>query len=91
MNNISWLWYLPAMFVDFMLIYPILRWTKRRAAGVSYGRGDIETVILQLITSTVWILINQVVMGSNSDGRSAALTMQAIVTLCICQFAAMAF
>lgn len=58
MNNISWLWYLPAMFVDFMLIYPILRWTKRRAAGVSYGRGDIETVILQLITSTVWVLIN---------------------------------
>ena len=45
-NNISWLWYLPAMFVDFLLTYPILRWTKRRAAGEPFGRGDIETVVL---------------------------------------------
>ena len=45
-NNISWLWYLPAMFVDFLLTYPILRWTKRRAAGLPFGRGDVETVVL---------------------------------------------
>jgi len=44
--HISWLWYLPAMFVDFMLTYPILRWTKRRQMGCSFGRGDIETLIL---------------------------------------------
>ena len=46
LNNISWLWYLPAMFVDFMLTYPILRWTKRRQAGIPFGRGDVETVLL---------------------------------------------
>ena len=46
LNNISWLWYLPAMFVDFMLTYPILRWTKRRQAGLPFGRGDVETVLL---------------------------------------------
>lgn len=45
-NHISWLWYLPAMFADFMLTYPILRWTKRRQAGLPFGKGDVETVIL---------------------------------------------
>jgi hypothetical protein len=34
------------MFVDFLLTYPILRWTKRRAAGLPFGRGDVETVLL---------------------------------------------
>jgi fucose 4-O-acetylase-like acetyltransferase len=45
-NHISWLWYLPAMFVDFMLTYPILRWTKRRQMDISFSRGDIEVLVL---------------------------------------------
>ena len=79
------------MFVDFMLIYPILRWTKRRSTGIPFGRGDIETIILQLVTSAVWIYLNQLVMGDNSEGKSAELLWGANITLCICQFAAMGF
>jgi len=74
-NHISWLWYLPAMFVDFMLTYPILRWTKRRAAGVPFGRGDIETVLLQLITSAVWMILNKLAMADNYNGLCATETM----------------
>jgi len=66
MNHISWLWYLPAMFVDFMLTYPLLKWTKRRQAGLPFGRGDVEAVVLQLITSCVWMFISFNVMGDNS-------------------------
>jgi fucose 4-O-acetylase-like acetyltransferase len=29
--KLSWLWYLPALFIDFILTYPLLRWTYRRS------------------------------------------------------------
>lgn len=34
--KLSWLWYLPALFIDFMLCYPLLRWTVRRSKGIPY-------------------------------------------------------
>jgi len=91
LNHISWLWYLPAMFVDFCLTYPLLRWTKRRQAKLPFGRGDIEVIILQLITSGVWIAINYQIMGDHSDGLCAHLTMTSGVTLTVCLFIGMAF
>ena len=33
-SKLSWLWYLPAMFVDFMICYPLLRWTIRRSKRI---------------------------------------------------------
>jgi hypothetical protein len=71
------------MFIDFLLIYPLLRWTKRRAAGVPFGRGDVETVILQLVSSTVWMVMNKIVLGDNSDGLSAELCLKAIAVTCM--------
>lgn len=62
-NNISWLWYLPAMFVDFLLTYPILRWTKRRQAGLPFGRGDVETVLLQLATMAIWMALQPLALN----------------------------
>jgi surface polysaccharide O-acyltransferase-like enzyme len=29
--KLSWLWYLPALFIDCMLTYPLLRWSIRRS------------------------------------------------------------
>jgi fucose 4-O-acetylase-like acetyltransferase len=29
--KLSWLWYLPALFIDIMLTYPLLRWSIRRS------------------------------------------------------------
>jgi len=29
--KLSWLWYLPALFIDFVLTYPLLRWSIRRS------------------------------------------------------------
>jgi fucose 4-O-acetylase-like acetyltransferase len=79
-NNISWLWYLPAMFVDFLLTYPILRWTKRRAAGLPFGRGDIETVVLQLVTMGVWMVLQPVAMPA--DCYHLTITSIAVLGAC---------
>jgi surface polysaccharide O-acyltransferase-like enzyme len=29
--KLSWLWYLPALFIDFLICYPLLRWSIRRS------------------------------------------------------------
>lgn len=34
--KLSWLWYLPALFIDFMICYPLLRWSIRRSQGIKY-------------------------------------------------------
>ena len=34
--KLSWLWYLPALFIDCVLTYPLLRWTVRRSKGIPY-------------------------------------------------------
>lgn len=31
-KRISWLWFLPALFVDCLIAYPLLKWSKRRYA-----------------------------------------------------------
>ena len=34
--KLSWLWYLPALFIDFILTYPLLRWSIRRSKGIAF-------------------------------------------------------
>ena len=33
-GNLSWLWYLPALFCDSLVNYPLLCWTQRRSRGI---------------------------------------------------------
>ena len=34
--KLSWLWYLPALFIDIMLTYPLLRWSIRRSRKIPF-------------------------------------------------------
>ena len=43
--KLSWLWYLPALFIDFMLCYPLLRWSIRRSKGIPFD-GVTDTGII---------------------------------------------
>lgn len=43
--KLSWLWYLPALFIDFMICYPLLRWSIRRSQGYKYD-PLIDTAII---------------------------------------------
>ena len=57
--KLSWLWYLPALFIDFLICYPLLRWTIRRSRGIPLDSiEDTGIVLLQIITLCVWALPN---------------------------------
>lgn len=46
-SKLSWLWYLPALFMDCMLTYPLLAWSIRRSQRIPFnGRDDGNIVFL---------------------------------------------
>ena len=45
-SKLSWLWYLPALFIDCLLTYPLLAWTVRRARKIPYSHRDDGNIIL---------------------------------------------
>ena len=45
--KLSWLWYLPALFIDFIICYPLLRWTVRRSKEIPFD-GLVDTGIILL-------------------------------------------
>ena len=56
-TKLSWLWYLPAMFVDFMLTYPLLRWTQRRQKKIPFDKfTDIGIIVHQVVVFVIWAL-----------------------------------
>lgn len=57
--KLSWLWYLPALFIDFVICYPLLRWSVRRSKGIPFdGLIDTGIVLLQIITLALWATVN---------------------------------
>lgn len=56
--KLSWLWYLPALFIDCILTYPLLRWTIRRSKGIPFDPlVDAGIIVHQLVTLAVWAAI----------------------------------
>ena len=54
-SKLSWLWYLPALFIDCMLTYPLLAWTVRRSRKIPFDqRDDGNIVFLQLTIFVIW-------------------------------------
>jgi len=53
--KLSWLWYLPALFIDCILTYPLLAWSVRRSRKIPFnGRDDGNIVFLQLAILVAW-------------------------------------
>ena len=75
-TNLSWLWYLPAMFIDFLLTYPVLRWSKRRKAGMVIDRDDGLILVSLLATMGSWAVVNYLVLP-----QYARLLVPSIVVL----------
>jgi len=50
---------LPALFIDCMLTYPLLRWSIRRSRGIPYDPVvDAGIVLHQIILLGIWMLPN---------------------------------
>lgn len=55
-SKLSWLWYLPALFIDCMLTYPLLAWSVRRARKIPFNtRDDGNIILLQLGIFLIWL------------------------------------
>jgi hypothetical protein len=53
--KLSWLWYLPALFIDCVLTYPLLRWTVRRSKGIAFDPlVDTGIIVHQMVTLAIW-------------------------------------
>jgi len=58
-QKLSWLWYLPALFIDIMLTYPLLRWSIRRSKGIPFEpMTDIGIMTHQVVVLALWAAIN---------------------------------
>ena len=67
--KLSWLWYLPALFIDIMLTYPLLRWSIRRARKIPFDAAtDMGIIVHQLVTLAAWAAINFYLVTTDSYG-----------------------
>ena len=65
--KLSWLWYLPALFIDCMLTYPLLRWSIRRSKNIPFDPvTDTGIVIHQILTLVIWCIPNYYLVTKNN-------------------------
>jgi hypothetical protein len=48
--KLSWLWFLLGLFLNCMVLYPLLAWTQRRKAKMPFGNDDIALIIGQTLS-----------------------------------------
>jgi len=78
--KLSWLWYLPALFIDFIITYPLLRWSIRRSRKIPWDwLTDTLIILLQIITLCLWAIPCYFLV--NKDDYGEIYLMPAILTL----------
>jgi hypothetical protein len=78
--KLSWLWYLPALFIDFVLTYPLLRWTVRRSRRIPCDvLIDGGLVFLQIVTLALWLWACTGIVTKDDFGE--IYLMPAVLTL----------
>jgi len=78
--KLSWLWYLPALFIDFILTYPLLRWSIRRSKGIAFDPlVDTGIVLHQILTLAGWAAICYFLVTKQNYG--AIYLVPAVITL----------
>lgn len=85
-TKLSWLWYLPALFIDFMICYPLLRWSIRRSKNIKYDPlVDTGLIAQQMVTLAIWGAICYFLVTKEDYG--SIYLVPAVITLS-CVFAA---
>ena len=68
--KLNWLWFLPALFIDSVISYPLLKWTQRRHAGKPFNFKEDGTLILgQLFMVSLLVGFQQAAVGNEKTGR----------------------
>jgi|TARA_B110001450_G_scaffold195755_1_gene184187 hypothetical protein len=85
--KLSWLWYLPALFIDIMLTYPLLRWSIRRARKIPFDAAtDMGIIVHQLVTLAAWAAINYYLVTTDSYGEIYLLPSIGVLTCIMFSF-----
>ena len=53
-KKLSWLWFLPALFMDSNINYPLVAWSQRRHAGKPLDAHDLKIIVGQLVMFFLW-------------------------------------
>jgi hypothetical protein len=78
--KLSWLWYLPALFIDCMLTYPLVRWSIRRSRKIPFDPlVDTGIIAHQLIILGLWCLPCYFLVTKDNFG--AELLVPSIIVL----------
>ena len=62
--KISWLWFLLGLFLNCMVLYPLLAWTQRRKANVPFGNQDVALIIGQAVALGTMGYLGYILSGS---------------------------
>ena len=52
--KISWLWFLPALFIDSNINYPCLAWAQRRKVRLPFDIEDVKLIVGQILAVGIW-------------------------------------
>jgi hypothetical protein len=78
-TKLSWLWFLPALFIDSCINYSLLAWTQRRSAGKPIDwKIDAKYLAGLSLAMLVWALPN-IFLAEKNSGTTSLLPM--VVTL----------
>jgi hypothetical protein len=64
-TKLSWLWFLPALFIDSCINYPLVAWTQRRQRNIPIGKDDIQYIVGLIVALVIWGIPNY--LGAGGD------------------------
>ena len=81
-NKLSWLWFLLVLFLVFIINYPIIVWTQRRARQEPLClKSDGQILMLGTFSLLVWAMICVVMVGGDLEQKDAIYLLGSIKIL----------
>jgi len=78
-THLSWLWFLVALWVNSVLLYPLIFWTHRRKNGMPLDKYDSIAIGCMAVLMLIWGIPNAIVPPNNT-GYDMLLPMVMILT-----------
>ena len=61
-GNLSWLWFLMALYINSIVNYPLMAWTQRRVRGNPFDRAiDLQFASGILMAMVIWAIPNALI------------------------------
>jgi hypothetical protein len=64
--KMSWLWFLLALYLDCLIVYPAVYWTQRRHAKKPLDGVDVQLIIAQMSIFICYAYVNLNLLGKET-------------------------